>query len=118
MALPAPADILAGLVAAMNTAADALTRHQAQAIKVRTKATRTTVTGPGGTKSALPSKDSIHALVATLPGCADADYTEVTEAQEARGEMVKAIGTFTKEAVNTSAGIIYTALLESTLEPL
>ena len=42
MALPAPADILAGLVTAMNTAADALMRHQAQANKVRTKATRTT----------------------------------------------------------------------------
>ena len=43
MALPAPADILAGLVTAMNTAADALMRHQAQANKVRTKATRTTL---------------------------------------------------------------------------
>jgi hypothetical protein len=118
MALPAPADILAGLVAAMNTAADALTRHQAQANKVRTKATRTTVTGPGGTKSALPSKDAIHALVATLPGTADSDYTEVKDAEEARGDMVKAIGTFTKEAVNTSAGIIYTALVDRTFEPL
>ena len=32
--------------------------------------------------------------------------------------MVKAIGTFTKEAVNTSAGIIYTQLLDRRLEPL
>ena len=102
----------------MNNAADALMRHQGQANKVRTKATRTTVTGPGGTKSALPSKDAIHALVATLPGTADSDYTEVKDAEEARGDMVKAIGTFTKEAVNTSAGIIYTALLDRTFEPL
>ena len=46
MALPAPADILAGLVTAMDTAADALMRHQAQANKVRTKATRTTAPMP------------------------------------------------------------------------
>ena len=93
-------------------------KHQGQADKVRTKATRTTVTGPGGTKSALPSKDAIHALVATLPGTADSDYTEQKDAEEARGDMVKAIGTFTKEAVNTSAGIIYTALVDRTFEPL
>ena len=117
--MASPTERIAGLIAAMTNAADELTRHQGQANKVRTKATRTTVTGPGGTKSALPTKHSISALVQTLPGCADADYTEVKDAQEARrGEMVKTIGTFTKEAVNHSAGIIYTALLDQTLEPL
>ena len=97
------ASAIAGLVDAMNEAADALTKHHGQAARVRTKATRTTVMGPGGTKSALPSKDAIHALVATLPGTADSDYTEKKDAEEARADMVKAIGTFTKEAVNTSA---------------
>ena len=102
----------------MDEAAVALRKHINQADRVRTKSTRTTVTGPGGTKSALPSKDAIHALVQTLPGCADSDYTEKTDAEEARAEMVKAIGTFTKDAVNTSAGIIYTHLADRTLEPL
>ena len=38
-----PSDILDGLIATMNNAADALMQHQGQANKVRTKATRTTV---------------------------------------------------------------------------
>ena len=110
MANLSSAEHIAHLVDVMNSAAENLIKHQGQAERVRTKATRTTVVGPGGTKSALPSKDAIHVLVATLPGTADSDYTEVKDAQEARGDMVKAIGTFTKDAVNTSAGIIYTAL--------
>ena len=61
------ASAIASLVDAMNEAADALSKHQAQANRVRTKTTRTTVMGPGGTKSALPTKDAIHALVVTIP---------------------------------------------------
>ena len=91
MALLSSADHIAHLVDVMNSAAENLIKHQGQAARVRTKATRTTVTGPGGTKSALPSKDAIHALVATLPGTADSDYTEQKDAEEARGDMVKAI---------------------------
>ena len=52
---PTSASVIAGLVEAMNEAADALKKHQGQAARVRTKSTRTTVTGPGGTKSALPT---------------------------------------------------------------
>ena len=115
---PSSASAITSLVESMDDAAAALRKHISQADRVRTKSTRTTVTGPGGTKSALPSKDAIHALVQTLPGCADSDYTEATDAEEARAEMVKAIGTFTKDAVNTSAGIIYTHLADRTLEPL
>ena len=118
MANLSSAEHIAHLVDVMNSAAENLIKHQGQAERVRTKATRTTVVGPGGTKSALPSKDAIHALVATLPGTADSDYTEVKDAEEARGDMVKAIGTFTKDAVNTSAGIIYTALADRTFDPL
>ena len=40
--MASPSDILDGLIATMNNAADALMRHQGQANKVRTKATRTT----------------------------------------------------------------------------
>ena len=68
MALISSASTIAGLVDVMINAADALMKHQGQAARVRTKATRTTVTGPGGSKSALPSKDAIHALLATFPG--------------------------------------------------
>ena len=38
-----PTERIAGLIAATTTAADALTRHQGQANKVRIKATRTTL---------------------------------------------------------------------------
>ena len=93
MSLITSASTIAGLVDAMTETADALTKHQGQAARIRTKTTRATVTGPGGTKSALPSKDAIHALVTTLPGTADSDYTEQKDAEEARAEMVKAIGT-------------------------
>ena len=43
MALLSSASTIAGLVDAMINAADALMKHQGQAAKVRTKATRTTI---------------------------------------------------------------------------
>ena len=43
MALLSSADTIAHLVDVMNSAADALTKHQGQVARVRTKATRTTV---------------------------------------------------------------------------
>ena len=50
--MSSPTERIAGLIAAklMTNAADALTRHQGQANKVRTKATRTTMltAAPGG----------------------------------------------------------------------
>ena len=115
--LPAEA-VIADSLAAIHKASDALFRHTTKAKTIDNTINRTTVMGPASGTDALPTKGEVSTLVQNMPGCADDDYDDAADAKEARGKIIKSVGSFIKTAVKKSAGKIAEALDESALAPL
>ena len=101
-----PAQRVAGMLADISTAVEALFKHTNKVVTLRDKANRTIVVGSGIGPDALPAKGDVMALIQKMPGTADEVYENAEDAKKVR-KIVKPVGGFVKTAVKKAAGKIW-----------